>query len=373
MLWKLLLPVLKSVYRLFQWLPYACQHVSLYLGEQRNIRRKKFLYSSVSLTGEQQKEIDEFYICHYGKKISHKWHRLYQSYTGTFRKDYVPEIIYTLQIAPKLNPADYCKVLEDKNLLNDLFSSIKEVRTPQIYGKCTMGHYSVGNRMVDRDGFIDAMKNAGTCVIKKTVGTSSGADVSLCNFINGIDVNSGSPQEVIIRQFGNNFNIQERIKPWPELAHFYDKSINTFRVITYICDGQIFNCPFFLRMGRNGSDKDNIHFGGIGVGVSDEGIFKKEAFSEFQERFLFHPDSHVVFEGYSCRKVPDLLAAAKKLHQVVSYIGVISWDLTIDSDGCIVLIEMNLQGQSVWFVQFANGESLFRENTGLILEMIKKK
>jgi hypothetical protein len=372
MLSKLLLSVLKPGYRLIQRLPNACQYINMYIGETRNIRKKKFLYSSVSLTNEQKKEIDDFYIYHYGKKISYKWHRLYQSYTGTFRKDYIPEIIYTLQIAPKLNPADYCKVLQDKNLLRDLFSIVNEVRCPKTYGKCTMGHFSVGNRMVDRYGFIDEMKNVGICVIKKTVGTSSGEDVSMCNFINGLDVNSGSLQEEIIRHYGNNFNIQERIEPWHELAHIYSKSINTFRVITYICDGKILTSPLSLRMGKNGADKDNIHFGGIVVGVSDDGYLKKEAFSEFQERFLFHPNSNVVFEGYHCSKVQDLLAAAKKLHQVVPYIGVISWDLTIDSDGCIVLVEMNLQNQSAWFPQMINGESLFRENTGRILEMIRK-
>lgn len=53
--------------------------------------------------------------------------------------------------------------------------------------------------------------------------------------------------------------------------------------------------------------------------------------------------------------------------------GILSWDLTIDEEGQVVIIEMNSTGQSAWFPQFVNGESLFGENTPQILKLIKNK
>ena len=48
-------------------------------GEKASIKRKKTLINKVVLTKEQKKEIKSFFKKHYGKSISFKWHRLYQS------------------------------------------------------------------------------------------------------------------------------------------------------------------------------------------------------------------------------------------------------------------------------------------------------
>ena len=62
---------------------------------------------------------------------------------------------------------------------------------------------------------------------------------------------------------------------------------------------------------------------------------------------------------------------AKKLHSYVPWLGIISWDLTINEQGDITLVEMNTTGQSAWFCQMVNGEPLFGNNTSKMLEMIK--
>lgn len=47
-------------------------------------------------------------------------------------------------------------------------------------------------------------------------------------------------------------------------------------------------------------------------------------------------------------------------------------DLSLDTEGAVVLIEVNTTGQSAWFCQMVNGESLFGENTGKMLQLIRK-
>ena len=60
------------------------------------------------------------------------------------------------------------------------------------------------------------------------------------------------------------------------------------------------------------------------------------------------------------------------MHANLPYLGILSWDLSLDTEGAVVLIEVNTTGQSAWFCQMVNVESLFGENTGKMLQLIRK-
>ena len=60
------------------------------------------------------------------------------------------------------------------------------------------------------------------------------------------------------------------------------------------------------------------------------------------------------------------------MHANLPYLGILSWDLSLDTEGAVVLIEVNTTGQSAWFCQMVNGESLFGENTVKMLQLIRK-
>ena len=47
---------------------------------------------------------DKFYYENYGKKIKKDWHKLYQSYTGVYRHNYFPEILFSMKLEPLTNP-----------------------------------------------------------------------------------------------------------------------------------------------------------------------------------------------------------------------------------------------------------------------------
>lgn len=61
----------------------------------------------------------------------------------------------------------------------------------------------------------------------------------------------------------------------------YSEAVNTFRVITYLWDGEVFHVPLALRIGQGGSYLDNAHAGGMFIGVNDLGELNDEAFTEF--------------------------------------------------------------------------------------------
>ncbi len=336
------------------------------ISELQNIRKKNKLIKKIILSKRQEQEIKDYYKKYYGKSISCKWHRLYQSYTGEYHVDYFPEIIFSTELEPRLNPYREAEFLEDKNLLPLLFHDVNNLHIPFTYISCIRGIYrDSNNNIINRNEAEEIIKNLNTYVIKKTRGTSSGKDVHICK---------NNEEKVFLNNIGKDYIVQELINQNEALSLLYPKSINTFRVITYICDGKIFNCPVALRMGRNGADRDNIHYGGIVVGVTSEGLLRKNAFSEYGDSFLSHPDSEIKFDNYSGlqKYYNKIIETAIQLHSRIPFLGILSWDLSLDNLGNVVLIEMNACGQSAWFCQMVNGLPLFGDNTPKMLKIFKQ-
>lgn len=374
------------------------------IHEYKNIHEKKFLIKKVKLSMMQEKEIQDFFRVNYGKKISTSWHRLYQSYTGKYNKEYFPEILFSTELELKLNPLELTSFLGDKNLLPVLFSNIDGLRVPETFISCVRGVYRNGKEEIKSfDDVLEILKNIGHCVIKKTIDTDSGRDVQVCNIVNGIDIKTGQPIIGILKNFGHNYVVQEKIQQHKLLAKLNPTSVNTFRIITYIIDNKVFVCPIALRVGRSNSDKDNMHCGGLAIGVNDDFTLKDVAYSEYGESYYEHPDTKVRFHKYS---LPDLNnvetqnlsiintpnisptisstqkmgvgggntlkinSIAKQMHARIPWLGVLSYDLTIDEKGYVIVLEVNTIGQGVWFNQMVNGESLFGSNTAKILKMM---
>lgn len=347
------------------------------LHEKKNIKAKKHLIQKQALSTEQKKQIDDFFVENYGKKVPYKWHRLYQSYTGTFDYRYIPEYLFTTKMEPLNNQRLHVLPLENKSLLSNFTRGGDDwVRIPQTYVMCVCGRYYDGEgNILDQKAAIELLKrlHGGNywAICKKTVDTSSGRDVRLLELKAGMDLRKNEDLESVFQTMGKDFIIQERIVAHSSLSGLYSGSINTLRVISYQTVDGYKTAPVILRVGRSGY-VDNAHAGGMFIGVTDEGILLKEAFTERGERFVQHPVSNVRFEGYTLPRIPDVLCAAKKMHRCYPTLRFISWDFTIDQNGNIVLIEANLHSQTIWMSQIAHGRSFLGEDAAEMLQLISK-
>lgn len=351
-----------------------CKKCALIFGENINLFKKRHLYTSVNLSHDQKKEIDLYFKQNYGKKVSHKWHRLYQSYLGTYDKRYFPEILFSTKLELLMNPFWASQVLGDKNLLDIMFNNIEGVRCPKTIVSCMEGVYRDHSTIIiSENRAVELLADIGEVVVKKTIDTSSGRDVKIYDFSNGRDKGSDICVEKALQQMGNNLIVQEKVKQCKELSDIYPYSLNTFRVITYIMNDSIYCAPIVLKLGRNGSKIDNIHYGGLGIGIKDNGYLRSIAFSEYQERFEKHPDTKVVFSKIKITKLDDLIEAAKKMHSKIPLMRLLSWDLCIDEVESVVVIELNTAGQGIWLTQMVNGEALFADNTEYMLRLISNR
>ena len=331
--------------------------------EIKKIHKKKKLWESVKLTGLQREEIKKAFGGGIGRQ--YRWHRYYQYFTGNFDAKYFPEILFSTKLEPILNNRKVADVLQDKSLLRTLYGSVEGIYIPKTivlnsYGKFIDTYDNLLTYEQARDivkGYLEKNKKA---IIKPTVGSCSGQNVKMLNSIKDWD-----------NTYKENYVIQEVITNQEDIKKLNPDSLNTMRVMTYICNNKYYCAPIVLRMGRGKSHLDNAHAGGIFIGVKDNGELFPEAYSEYGDKFKLHPYTKVKFEGYKLKGIDKVIDIAIKLHKKTPQLGMISWDITINEKGIPTLIEANMFGQAVWIGQISHGKSFFGENTNRMLSLLK--
>lgn len=345
------------------------------------IFRKRDLYKDITWTADQQQAFDKFWTENYGRKISPRWHKLYQSINGVFNIEYIPEIMYSTKIEPYTNDLLYSKILQNKSLIEILvrgntFFNDNKIRVPLTYVVSANGWLYDGNRnVISMTKAQNILGNIGYAVIKPIVGGSSGENVRILHLHEGSDTKSEESLSHILKSYGLNYIVQEKINQCDYLDCIYPEAVNTIRIITYILNDHIIHFPLTLRMGAAGGEVDNIHAGGIAVGIMEDGRLMRSAYCfnccGQNASFEKHPDTGIIFDGWSIKHISSITHAAYMLHGQLPGIGVISWDFAIDTDYQPVLIEANLIGQSIWFPQIVSGKGVFGKDSALIIRKIR--
>ena len=337
------------------------------IHEDRRIK----IYDSITLSKQQTDEIDRFFLKNLGEKVGYEWHREYSAYTGNFDYRYFPEILYIPEFEKYMNPnMSYNTVFENKNILPIIARNIG-IRTPVSVLSSRNGVFSFDNRSCERireacvflKQFDDDVLFA-----KPSVGSSSGRGCFK------LKTNSYNIMELkaLIEGLGPDFVIQKCLDCSQDIKRLNSNTVNTFRVITYRWKKKVYHMPIIMRIGRENAEVDNAHAGGMFIGVSDTGVLKKTAFTEFHSTFDIHPDSKEVFLGYQISNFDKVINTAHTMALQLPEVGVINWDFTIDSDEQPVLIEANIGGGSIWLTQMANGIGCFEDRTAEVLRWIRK-
>lgn len=254
------------------------EHINAVIGEKKKFRDKRRveICNSTKLSQEQIDSVEKLYKNNYGKKIPLTWHKSYTAYTGRFDKYYFPEILYIPEFERYMNyNQSLANVLEDKNLLY-VFAKASNVRMPRMYLSCQAGIYKdAENKVLDFEKACALISNIGVCFAKPSIGTDSGRGCEVYCLVNGTDTKSGKTSDMLLKDLGKNFTIQERLVCHESIRKIYDGSVNTFRIMTYRWKNQIIVAPIIMRIGRGGSYLDNAHAGGMFIALSDDVINNK--------------------------------------------------------------------------------------------------
>lgn len=334
----------------------------------------KKLWSAVELTQEQREEIDEYYVAHYGKKIPYKWHRLYYLYSGKFDKKYFPEHLFIPEYEWLVNSENYYYCLGDKNITPLIASGIDGLTVPRVYLSCENGLYRDGEmKCISRRQAVELLSGIGKAFIKPTIESDSGRGCMVISMSGGSDELSGKSAEELLTRYGANFTVQECIEMGESVKRLHPQSVNTFRVITYRTPGvESIHCAnTILRIGMGESSTDNAHAGGMYIGVNRDGSLEDQAFNDAHDVFTEHPDTHVRFAGYSIPEIRAIEEKALALHARIPQLGVVNWDMTVNSHGGVVLVEANTRSGSIDMAQSTFGCGIFGDDTDAILEYLR--
>lgn len=138
--------------------------------------------------------------------------------------------------------------------------------------------------------------------------------------------------------------LEEPIRQHEALQKFNPDTVNSIRLVT-IADAsdRIVIPSAAMRFGRVGSFADNYHQGGLCAKVDPEnGTITGDAIDRTGKHWPAHPDSGIVFDGYSIpcwdKICAEASAAALSCIESDRFIG---WDLTLTEDGEVDFIEGN--------------------------------
>lgn len=371
---KLYNNVLKSIENLIVYL----QINKMRISENFALYKKRNLLNNVKWSKATKKEFDKFWKKNYGKKIKNGGHKLFESINAVYHKEYMPDFLFATKVEPFFNSYFYAKLYADKSLTEILYSKCTDVVFPKTFLVNSGGVFYDSNRKIisveEAKTILDTITEA---VIKPTIGGNSGKGVMVCSFENGFDKQNNYSIYDLLKDNNKDFIVQERMMQHPTISAIYPSAVNTIRTITYILDGKVYCADLAFRIGSGGSSIDNIHAGGLVIGINNDGTLLKYAYklgySESKQRFEKHPDTNLIFEKHIIVGTEKIVEVVKKLHGLTPHVGMISWDFMITNEGQPALIEANYWGQSVWFPQIVHGKPIFGDNTKKILELIRVK
>ena len=313
-------------------------------------------------------------------KTDKVFYRYYSRFIGE-SPDILPDDLMHNVIEPLLNPMRFRGLYADKNMFDKLLKPyFKENITPKTIFRCIKnGLFDADYYVVSKKQAIKLIQNAEASflVAKPTVDSSSGNNILFFDK-KGEEYYSRDRQQkleidVLSKELGPDFVLQEGQLQSEEMKVFNSTSINTLRVATYFSvESQkpvVLNGV--LRVGKQGAFVDNAHAGGCLIGINRDG--KLQGFCSDQ-----HGNQFAEFNGIDFSKQEFVIPTYEKVCEFAQNIAaclphqrILALDIMLDQNNQPKLIEFNNYAFGVWAFQQTIG-SLFGSYTEEVIDYCKE-
>lgn len=327
------------------------------IQKYREYKRRQHLYNRDSkfiklhkldwLTNEELNQIKKTWPCFDVKKEDLIYSMMYKKEYG-----FSPYFINDYQlgnILNKINPYKQVVSLANKAMIDVYFD---ELPLPKVIVKRISNiFYDEKMNIITEENVITKLIDTLKFVIKPSVDTGCGKGVKI------IHLNSNNDNYIYLKElislYGNNFIVQEILTQELEFSKLNPSSVNSFRVTSIFLDGK-FNCSSILKVGKENSQVDNWNSGYL-IGISNAGVLMNHGYDNDLNR-IYKTDNGIEFGAMEIKNYDNIIAFVEKYHtKYFPNCGIVGWDIMIDSNNNIRVIEVNLDYPGVVGEQLCSG------------------
>lgn len=334
----------------------------------RNRKQYKHLmrYNKLSpakLNKEQKDQIKKLFSKYNSNKTNYLYHSWYTSINGTFSPYFIPDWLFYGKIENHFNDKRLYIAYSDKNIYDFFMPNTNFPITliRNMGGK----YYDINYKFINEEEVMMILSKENEFVIKPSIDSGGGNNVSLITDVSNL--------KNILNNYKKNYIIQKRLIQHDEFSKFNSSSVNIVRLISLRFDNKIQVIQSALRVGAPGSFTDNfIDKNGrsmLTIGVDEDGHLKKYAYFANGDRVNALLNNYEFF-GTKIYCIQEMKELAVKLHEKFPYFNMISWDMTVDKEGRVVVMEYNLRSQGITYYQYVNGP-LFGSLTEKIIDELE--
>lgn len=272
---------------------------------------------------------DNYTLCRLWEVEKSKWKFFYGSNYHPYQR---------AKLRRKLQPSDYMILFNDKAVCVKLCRGIG-VPMPQTHG-------TISPEQNYKEKIISWFQNsaADSFFIKPLLGRAGRGIVVAKRIDNNIIIQSKKGVTPL-----HDFDlmegaiVQDVVIQDSRIAAFSSSSVNTIRIVTmYTKKESVIIVGAYMRFGVGESYVDNWSAGGVSVGVDDEkGKLKKYAYDNKGKKYIEHPTSKIVFEGFTIPNWKRIIDITEKIQKACPFFRMLGMDIALQENGEPVLIEVN--------------------------------
>lgn len=287
---------------------------------------------------------DEYASDVLGSKIFAPWLYVYSAFNQNFKEGWIPDNYYGKVIAPKLQ-GTYGLIAEYNALTSILFKD--SYFFPNLFYFANGLFLSTENQFLSESEIKEiAFKDSERVVYKIDV-SLQGKGVFFFDK-NNFDIRK-------IRFYGNGV-LQSYIKQHSFFNEIMSNSVATIRITSVVDDlGKVSIRAAYLRIGRN-SDTHVKSATNIKIPVFIEnGRLHQYGYTTSWRKLHEHPDTGFVFENEHIPGFDKCCEVVVNLHEKVPFTRIIGWDIIIDVNDEVKIMEWNGYHNDIKFSEATMG------------------
>ena len=271
------------------------------------------------------------------------WLNVYAAIAGEFKEGWIPDNYYGVFLVPKLKGL-YGRISGAKSLSSKLLNTDK---LPDIVYYVNGLFFTSSMKMLPVESVGKYLFNNNDRIVYKVDNSLQGKGIHIFT--------KETFNTATIYSLGNGV-FQKYIEQHVFFEEIMPKSVATLRLTSVIENDGSASCrAAYLRIGRS---EDSYVKSSSAIKVSVDVISGRLHEQGYLPNFCSvksHPDTHFTFEGKVLPKFSECVAYILKTHQEIPFCRSIGWDLIVDKDEQIQLIEWNGNHNGIKFSEATQG------------------